>query len=132
MSGVVRLFVYGSLMQGSSVPEALRFHQEATFLERGSLPGRLYALDGYPGAIYDSANREERIHGEIWRMHDPDATLAWLDGYEGCSPADAEPHEFVRRILPVAPEEDYHLACHVYLYNRFVDGRTLIPSGRWV
>ncbi|HAA13571.1 MAG TPA: gamma-glutamylcyclotransferase [Cytophagales bacterium] len=131
MSGVVRLFVYGTLSRNGNTPEAERFHQEADFLELGSIPGKLFRIGDYPGAMYDTANRADRIEGEIWRMKDPVATLAWLDEYEGSSSQDPEPHEFIRRIIPVSPEDGYHLACHAYLYNWFVDGRPQIPEGLW-
>ena len=131
MSGPSRLFVYGTLMQGHDNDAARRFHQEAVYMERGTIPGRLYHIGEYPGAIYDSSNRSEQIQGEIWRMKDPASTLSWLDEYEEFGAQFPAPNEFIRRVLAVQPEEGYHLACYVYLYDRFTDGRAVISDGDW-
>lgn len=131
MSGISRIFVYGTLMQGMTSEAAMHFQQHADFLEKGSLPGKLYTLGEYPGAHYDSADREYKIHGEIWRMHAPEVLLSWLDRYEEVSTEHAFPTKYVRRILPVAPEDGYHLASYVYLYNRFVSPSQCIVSGKW-
>ena len=104
-----------------------------TLVGPGTFQGKLYDLGNYPAAI-PSNDPADLIHGEVYLLHDPSATLALLDQYEACTPTDPEPHEYVRVVLPIKMENDEILPAQVYLYNRPVDALTPVASGdylRW-
>lgn len=70
------VFVYGTLRRGGSNHFRMA---AAEFLESGTLRGRLYRVDWYPGLVMDAAGDE--IHGEVFAVR-PEQ-LAELDDFEG-------------------------------------------------
>lgn len=112
------LFVYGTLKRGGSNHQLMagqKFIGEAR-----TKPGfRLYRLDGHPGMIGKSDDRDG-ITGEVWSV-DP-TRLADLDRFEGV------PEGFYRRepITLLPPFADK--VVETYLYARSVAGRTDIGS----
>lgn len=71
-----RVFVYGTLRRGASNHRRLA---GAAWVGDGTVRGRLYRIDWYPGLVLDDAAGE--VRGEV---HEVDAaTLAALDAYEG-------------------------------------------------
>ncbi|MGA0846036.1 MAG: gamma-glutamylcyclotransferase family protein, partial [Luteolibacter sp.] len=70
------IFVYGTLRRGGCNHHRL---DEASFVARATLPGRLYRIDWYPGMVAD-ANAGEVV-GEIYQIDT--SMLASLDDYEG-------------------------------------------------
>lgn len=112
------VFVYGTLKRGGS-NHALLAGQKYVG-EARTLPGYcLYELDGYPGMIADTAERN-RVEGEIWEV---DAEcLAALDELEGVSDG-----LYRRAIVPLGPPHDvWHV--EAYLYDRSVTGRRRLGS----
>jgi gamma-glutamylcyclotransferase (GGCT)/AIG2-like uncharacterized protein YtfP len=77
------------------------------------VPGRLYDLGSYPGAVA-SDQPGEWIHGEVFSLDD--ALLTSLDEYEGA--------EFERVMVPT-------IGCWIYWYVGRAPGR-LIVSGDWL
>src|SRR5262249_44885157 len=91
------LFVYGTLR-----PEA--GHKMGQFLaRRGRLlgparaPGRLLDLGRFPGMSAARADNEW-VHGVVYELDDPAATLALLDRHEGCAPESPQPWWFERAL----------------------------------
>jgi|SRR5580692_559891 gamma-glutamylcyclotransferase (GGCT)/AIG2-like uncharacterized protein YtfP len=74
------LFVYGTLRSEFDNRFALQLHRDATFLRRATVRGSIYRVADYP-AFRPSLAGE--VHGELYRLHSPEATLAVLDEYEG-------------------------------------------------
>ena len=70
----------------------------------GEFQGRLYDLGRYPGVVA-SDDPADIVHGEVYRLHDPAATLARLDQYEGCDDTAPAPTEYRarRRRHPACP-----------------------------
>ena len=74
------IFVYGTLRSEFSGEYALLLRASAEFLGPATVRGSIYRVARYPGF------REEPdgvVHGEIYRLFDPERTLARLDDYEG-------------------------------------------------
>ncbi len=122
------LFVYGTLRSGFTNHFARLLAAQAQLLGLARIEGRLYRIGHYPGAIA-SADSGEWVAGELYRMHDPAATLAVLDRYEGCGPDDAPPHEFTRAQVPAILASGESLSAWFYAYNRPLMEDRRIPSG---
>jgi len=127
------LFAYGTLRPKSAPPSLLPFLRSASSLGAASVPGRLYNLGSYPGAIADPRDRspESRIHGEVLKLPGLEAWLPVLDAYEGFDPAAQETSLFVRTRCTATLVSGQALTCWIYLYGRSPPARAHIPSGRW-
>lgn len=74
------LFVYGTLRSDSENPYARRLRSEAQFAGPATVRGSIFRILHYP------AYRPEpdgEVHGELFRLTDPDQILPLFDGYEG-------------------------------------------------
>jgi gamma-glutamylcyclotransferase (GGCT)/AIG2-like uncharacterized protein YtfP len=94
--------------------------QQSEFVGTASIQGRLYAIRDYPGLIL-SGDQEERVIGEIYRLHEPDATLASLDEYEGAE------YERVQADAQLTSGEAIRV--WVYAYRQPVDETRRVKSG---
>lgn len=124
------LFVYGTLLSTAGHPMGARLAREARLIGEASVQGHLYSLGRYPGLV-EVTELESRVHGELFELNSPAASLAWLDAYERISPdgADSDYERCQRKARLTSGEE---LAAWVYLYRASVRGMTPIPDGRWV
>jgi len=117
-------FVYGTLKKGSQIPERKPLDDKAHYLKEVTLRAKLFHLDGYPGAVLSSDERD-LVHGELYELKDPEATLVELDAYEG--------EEFERKLVDVFfPEFGFPLECWAYLYKGPTQGLTPVPGGRFL
>ena len=71
-----RVFVYGTLRSGGTQHGRMA---GAEFITYGTVRGRLYRIDWYPGIVPDDAGAE--ISGEVYAVGP--ALLAQLDTFEG-------------------------------------------------
>ena len=123
------LFVYGTLMSAAGHPMGARLAREATLMGPASIQGRLYRIAWYPGVVA-TANAEERVHGELYALTDPETSFAWLDAYEGLLAGRGD-SEYARLERPARPLVGVDLMAWVYLYRRDPDPLGLIADGRW-
>ncbi len=124
------LFVYGTLLSNAGHPMGARLGREARLIGEASMEGRLYSLGRYPGLV-EVADRESRVHGEVYALNNPAASLAWLDAYERISPDDAHnDYERCERTVRLTSGED--VTAWVYFYRADVRGMPAIPNGRWL
>ena len=112
------LFAYGTLKRSGSNHPLLASQK---FLgEARTAPGfRLYALEGHPGMIAKSDDRDG-VTGEVWSVDA--ACLAELDRFEGLSEG-LYRRESIRLLPPFAGR-----TVETYLYARSVEGRADIGS----
>ena len=122
------LFVYGTLMRRFRHPMHDALARGAEFVGEGCVQGRLYDLGRYPGLVLSEV-AENRVFGELYRLHDDDV-LRVLDDYEGCGPGDPEPHEYVRRMVSVRAG-DRAAEAWVYVYAGPIGGLRQFVSGRY-
>jgi len=115
------LFVYGTLRRGSANRFARLLAAHSRFLGTARIPGRLYNLGRYPGAVASGAPREW-VAGEVFRMDHPGKLLPLLDAYEGA--------RFERVRAPVRLSSGIALEAWVYLYRGNTPGQRII-SGLW-
>lgn len=74
------IFVYGTLRSEFDNPYARRLREEADFIGKATMPGSIFRVGKYLGYKREP---EGIVHGELWRLRDPETTLAALDVYEG-------------------------------------------------
>jgi len=73
--------------------------------------------DGYPGLI-ESANPDNKVVGELYKIADLAHAFTILDDYEECSARFAHPHEYVRKRVWVQSGSGEPVRAWTYLYNR--------------
>ena len=96
----------------------------------GSMPGRLYDLGDYPGAISE-AETSTRVIGEVVQLPSDSAFLKRIDDYEGYNPDSPATSLFIRETRSITLPDGTHLPCWVYLYNQDPASARLIPSGNY-
>lgn len=129
------LFVYGTLMTAaasSPLGQSQRAQLQAVSRSIGpaTISGLLYDLGSYPALVADDA-AGGRVHGEVLLLASPDATLAWLDIYEGIDADRPEANEYARIRRQVKLADGSLIEAWVYVYCRSIVGLPLIKSGRW-
>ncbi|MDW8222783.1 MAG: gamma-glutamylcyclotransferase family protein [Gemmatales bacterium] len=155
------LFVYGTL-RWSLIPDAYRpkcapgvlppaegssltplWHQEnfpgllqavlqqVTYGGTGQVRGRLYDLGPYPAAVVD-ANADSVIVGDVYLLPPDPAVLVSLDAYEEYDARYPERSLFRRVPVTVTLENEQHLDCWIYVYNRDLSHAILIPQGDYL
>ena len=117
------LFVYGSLMRNGDPQARKALDRNGHFLMAGSIQGRLYVAEGWPAAV-PSADPQDRVHGEVFELADPDSVLASLDDWEG--------PRYQRRLLPVLfKDQGFEVESWAWLWTGPVDEAQRLPKGRW-
>jgi gamma-glutamylcyclotransferase (GGCT)/AIG2-like uncharacterized protein YtfP len=77
---LTRLFVYGTLRSEFNNHFARLLHRQGELIGKTSVIGSIYRIESYPGW---KPKPKGEVHGELYRLLDPQATLAALDDYEG-------------------------------------------------
>jgi len=122
------LFLYGTLLPEHAPTEMLHLVARLKFISAGSMPGDLFDLGEFPGAVFD-ANARHRVWGQMFELPEDAPLLAQLDTYEGYSPNDPAASLFVRQKRPITLPDGSEQLCWVYLYNRPTGQAHPIPSG---
>ncbi|AUI69007.1 gamma-glutamylcyclotransferase family protein [Beggiatoa leptomitoformis] len=122
------LFVYGTLLKTMQHAMHLPITHHAELLESASFQGKLYEVNGYPGAIF-SPNPHEQVMGEIYLLHQADKLFPLLDEYEECNHDFPAPTEYIRQKTPVLSASGRGFLAWIYLYNWKVRGLQRIYSG---
>jgi len=126
------IFVYGTLMRGFDHPMSKLLASGADFLGEASCRGRLYMIAHYPGLLHGTAE-SDIVHGDLFRMRDPDKLLAVLDDYESIGPGEEQPTLYLREMLPVMLGDGSSVTrAWTYVYNRPVTETNRIVSGRFL
>ena len=112
----IRLFVYGTLMQGQ---RAHHYLEDAKYLGEFILGGySIYDLGSFPGIIPDRSDR--RTIGEVYEVSSE--MIPFMDNYEG------EGSLYIRREECVH-NENKCLYANVYVYNSDPNGKRF--EGKW-
>lgn len=122
------LFVYGTLRRGARAPMARWLNLRAAWIGRGSMPGRLKRIGGYPG-LMPPGGKGQRIYGDLFRLpRNHDALLRRLDAYEECGRGFPQPHEY-RRVLTTVRRAGGEIRAWTYIYQWNSHRRPLVRSG---
>lgn len=122
-----KIFVYGTLLKQAGNMMATYLKTNGEFLGEAMMPGLLYKVDFYPGALYDP-ELDRMVIGEVYQLKGVEKVLEVLDTYEGYDHEDDESSLFVRREVRVLMGAET-ISCWAYLYNNPVDKLTPILSG---
>jgi gamma-glutamylcyclotransferase (GGCT)/AIG2-like uncharacterized protein YtfP len=126
------IFVYGTLRAAPSHTMSKVLERHADFVSRGRIPGVLYDVGRYPGAVKKSGTRAF-VWGDVYRLRDPERALQILDRYEGWDekkqPRSAE---FKRSRVAVDVGAGKKVRAWIYLYNRSTEGLPQIRSGDYL
>jgi gamma-glutamylcyclotransferase (GGCT)/AIG2-like uncharacterized protein YtfP len=125
------LFVYGTLLSGAGHPKGAKLAREGRLLGAATIQGcKLYSLGRYPGLV-EAADAQGPVHGEVYALNSPTASIGWLDAYEGIVAGSPDnPYERVERAVQLATGGT--VTAWVYLYLKDVQKFRLIPGGRWL
>lgn len=123
------LFVYGTLRKAHDGSLHAYLKDRATFSDTATLPGKLYEIAGYPGAVMSISKPINIIHGEVYRLLQPEAVLQTLDAYEECSVDFPQPHEYRRAQQTVTLSTGKLMTAWVYLYQHPVCRHKMIANG---
>lgn len=124
-----RLFVYGTLRRGSRHPLAGQLAAKGKHVGEARYNGRLYRITHYPGAVA-SSSPDDWVFGDLFDLRDVEFLTA-LDRYEGCGPDDPEPTQYLRLLQSVVLADGTTSEAWMYVYNRPIEGRERIKSGRF-
>lgn len=124
------LFVYGTLLAAFDHPQHQIVKNYAEFASFAYMPGHLYEVKGYPGAVY-LPQEAAKIYGELYRIKQHSALFTYLDDYEECSSAFPEPHEYARQccLIFIAKKT---VSAWVYLYNWPIKNLQKIDTGNYL
>jgi gamma-glutamylcyclotransferase (GGCT)/AIG2-like uncharacterized protein YtfP len=124
-----RLFVYGTLRKGFRAHVLLQRFRPS-LLGSGSVPGRLYDLGAYPGAV-EGAGGADRIHGELYWLPRADVAFNALDSFEGFDPAKPGSNEYARRETTVTMAGGGRIRAWIYWLSRAHASGRRILSGNY-
>ena len=119
------VFVYGTLRRGASNHFRMA---GADFVAAGTVGGRIYRIDWYPGLVLDAGGG--RIHGEVFAVREE--LLAALDVFEGASTEEVEGCEYRRVRTEVQTGGGGSLVAWVWEWLGPVDEAKAIPGGDWL
>jgi gamma-glutamylcyclotransferase (GGCT)/AIG2-like uncharacterized protein YtfP len=98
---------------------------------RGKIPGILYDVGRYPGAVKSSETRAV-VRGDVYLLRDADRALKVLDRYEGWDEKKPRSGEFRRSRVVVDLGAGKTVKAWIYLYNRPTTGLMRIRSGDYL
>lgn len=124
------VFAYGTLHPGRAPAEIADIVCRFGIVGKGTVPGTLYDLGAYPGAVLNERS-QRRISGTVFRLPKGDDVLSRLDAYEEFDPGALERSLFIRRLCSVQLSDGAILPCWIYQYNRSAEDATIIESGTY-
>lgn len=119
------VFVYGTLRRGGSNHFRMA---GAEFIAAGTITGRMYRIDWYPGLVLDDAGDE--IHGEVYSV--TPEQLSTLDIFEGLSAGEIEGSEYRRVQTTVVQQDSQTLTAWVWEWLGFTDEGQRLADGDWL
>lgn len=111
------VFVYGTLRRGASNHFRMA---EAEFVSVGTVNGRLYQINWYPGLVLDAA--ADRVVGEIYQVST--SVMEELDLFEGA--------EYRRLQTQVLMSDGETVSASIWEWLGRVDESRCIKSGDWL
>jgi len=124
------LFAYGTLQPGLAPDQVADLVRDLVSVGTGSVPGTLYDLGSFPGAVLES-NSSRRISGTVYRLPAGAGILNRLDEYEEYYPESPKASQFIRTLCSVQLTDGRILECWVYEYNGHPDHRSILESGTY-
>ena len=117
------LFVYGTLLRQSQSPVSSMLSKNSSFVEKGTVRGRLFDIGEYPGIVVNEDSKKE-VMGEVFKLKNPTSLLKKLDSYEG--------KEYKRIKTHVYLDNGEHLSAWIYNFTQPTDDYIRIKSGDYM
>ena len=125
------LFTYGTLQPGHAPAEIADVVRDLLIVGKGTIPGTLYDLGSYPGAVLDQTI-SRRITGTVFQLPPAIEILQRLDDYEDYDRESPGASLFIRRQCSVQLHDGRILECWVYEYNGPRDRAPIVESGAYI
>lgn len=127
------VFVWGlSRRIAAPYDDAFRIHiaPYTNFLGGATMQGRMYKIFKNHVAVVESGNPSDVVHGELYRMHEPEKLLYRYDQFVGYDPNSETPTRFTRKLIQVTHNDRIRNAW-VWLHTRdpVAVGWERVPSG---
>ncbi|MEM3502097.1 MAG: gamma-glutamylcyclotransferase family protein [Candidatus Bathyarchaeia archaeon] len=122
-----KIFAYGTLEKTPFFLDLIRMG-EIRYIGKGRIQAKLYDLGDYPGAV---EHEESYVYGRVYEAQNIDKVLLSLDKYEEFYPDNPSNSLYIRKIMRVIMENGENLRAFVYIYNRNVEGKKILPTGIW-
>ncbi|RYD26769.1 MAG: gamma-glutamylcyclotransferase [Verrucomicrobiaceae bacterium] len=119
------VFVYGTLRRGGSNHFRMA---GAGFVSEGTVAGRMYRIDWYPGLVLDDGGDE--IHGEVYSVEP--GLLGDLDVFEGVSAGEMEGSEYRRVHATVVRRDSRTTTAWVWEWRGQTDEARRVHDGDWL
>lgn len=119
------VFVYGTLRRGGSNDFRMA---GAEFISSGTITGRMYRIDWYPGLVLGEPGDE--IHGEVYSVGP--GLLEDLDVFEGLSAGEVEGSEYRRVQTTVVLQNSQVLTAWVWEWLGETDEGRRVTDGDWL
>ncbi len=119
------VFVYGTLRRGGSNHFRMAGGE---FISAGTITGRMYRIDWYPGLVLDDVGDE--IHGEVYAVGPPQ--LAALDSFEGIATGEPKGSEYHRIETTAVLKNSETLTVWVWEWLGMVDESQRLTAGDWL
>ena len=124
--GSDHLFVYGTLRKGFSLHSFLG-NREVRFVGYGRIPGLLYDLGEFPGAVPAASGGE--VEGELYELLGGEAQLKKLDALEEFYPEKPQQSLFFRRSTFVTLRNGAKVEAWAYFVSQLPPEARIVPSG---
>lgn len=133
-----RLFAYGTILDNPPDPQvqaAITRYTEK--IDDAFVPGRLYDLGGYPGAVPLLTGKEQQSHwinGQILEIIDSRRVFQVLDAYEDADPNRPKAGTYRRESVDVIPKNapQEQMRCYIYWVNKVPPYAPRIEGGDWL
>jgi gamma-glutamylcyclotransferase (GGCT)/AIG2-like uncharacterized protein YtfP len=122
------IFVYGTLLPGRAPRDVREIVGQLRHVARGSMPGRVFDLGPFPGAVHDDTALT-RVQGEVFELPESNEHLRKLDEYEEFDPSRPDQSLFVREKHRIELVDGSQVHCWVYVYNRDPGRAQTVPHG---
>lgn len=119
------VFVYGTLRRGGSNHFRMA---GAEFISTGTIRGRMYRIDWYPGLVLDSGGGE--IRGDLYLVSREQ--LEVLDRFEGLSAGEIQGSEYRRVQTTVVKQDSQNLTAWVWEWLGIVTESQRLADGDWL
>lgn len=133
-----RLFAYGTILDNPQDPQVqAAITRYTNKIDDALVPGRLYDLGGYPGAVPLLKGKEEENHwikGQILEIIDSHRAFRVLDAYEDADINHPKAGLYRREKIEVVPSSDPEtpLNCYIYWANNVPATSPRIADGDWL
>jgi gamma-glutamylcyclotransferase (GGCT)/AIG2-like uncharacterized protein YtfP len=121
------LISYATLQPELAPAEIASLVSQLRPLGRASIPGILYDLGDYPGAV--GGNKNLKVWGQVFELPTDPGVLRQLDDYEEFSAAEIERSQFMRTECNATLDNGRVIKVWVYVYNRDPSSAPRIANG---